>query len=202
MQWLTTLKGNCSAVCVTAVSGCRRSMWKLGRRGEACAQQTAGTRTYKADKLSINTKKKPNDCVLFYSVFLYLSFIITILMFHLFVISAFANGGPSLHGNKIYSVQLWILRWLNLLSRYQRKGAEKRLLQAVIMSSPAVSPLIILPLSLRFQHFSLSPSLPPQSSASLFVAHGLLGTHNCQETCGLPGALYTAVPLAVNLTQF
>lgn len=98
------------------------------------------------------------------------------------------------------SCDLWILSWLllNLLSRYQRRGAEKCLLQAVIMSSPAVSPLIILPLSLRFQHFSLSPSLPPQSSASLFVAYGLLGTHNCQETCGLPGALYTAVPLAVN----
>lgn len=44
--------------------------------------------------------------------------------------------------------------------------------------------------------------LPLGLSTSFFVAHGLLGPHNCQETCGLPQALYTAVPLVVNLTPF
>lgn len=71
-------------------------------------------------------------------------------------------------------------------------------LQAVIMSTPAVSPLIIQPLSLS----SPSPPLPLGLSMSSFVAHRLLGPHNCQETCGLPGALYSAVPLVVNLTRF
>lgn len=47
-----------------------------------------------------------------------------------------------------------------------------------------------------------SPSLPLRLPTSSFVAHGLLGPHNCQETCGLPGAVYTALPLVVNLTQF
>lgn len=66
------------------------------------------------------------------------------------------------------------------------------------MSTPAVSPLIIQPPSLS----SPSPPLPLGLSMSSFVAHRLLGPHNCQETCGLPGALYSAVPLVVNPTWF
>lgn len=60
------------------------------------------------------------------------------------------------------------------------------------------------PVSLPTPSLPLSylPLSPQQLSTSFFVAHGLLGPHNCQETCGLPGALYTAVPLMVNLTQF
>lgn len=58
------------------------------------------------------------------------------------------------------------------------------------------------PVSLSSPSLSLSLSLPLGLSTSFFVAHGLLGPHNCQETCGLPQALYTAVPLVVNLTPF
>lgn len=49
----------------------------------------------------------------------------------------------------------------------------------------------------------LSPSLPLELSTSSYAAHGLLEPHNCQETCGLPGAICITLPLVVlNLAQF
>lgn len=79
-----------------------------------------------------------------------------------------------------------------------RPSSWALLLSLLSLYCPCLS--VFTPSPSPLSYHSLSP--PPGLSTSSIVAHGLLGPHNCQETCGLPGAFYTAVPLVVNLTQF
>lgn len=91
-------------------------------------------------------------------------------------------------------------------SRCHQKDAEKK--SKIHKAWSNNCEVTWLPLSVSSQASSWGPLLslfslywPCLLSASSFVTHGLLGPPNCQETCGLPGALYTALPLMVNLAQ-